>query len=112
MPPKRLGRDFKTIKVECSAGHEVARYRKPRSEWGERTHKLWLIEERLTKLATEPPILGTDQETDKQALDIPETGTAIHCGNDKCPLEIGKIAMVQGTVAIKLNPQNLKPTKG
>jgi len=107
MPPDRLGNNFKSIKIECQNGHEVARYRKPKSEWGHRTHKLWLLAERINRLETLPPILQDDD-----TLKIPETDTQINCGNRDCKLEIGRIGIVQGTVALILNERNLKPTKG
>lgn len=112
MPPKRLGNDFKTIRVHCNNGHEVARYRKPRSEWGERTHKLWLVEERLGRLVTEPPILGENEKTQEPELTVPPLGVPVVCGADGCRLEIGTIKMVGGTVALVLNKGNLQPTKG
>ena len=66
MPPRRLSTGkFKTITIDCKAGHEVARYRKPRSEQGHRTHKLWLLEERIGRLTTEPPILVENPKTGK-----------------------------------------------
>lgn len=112
MGPTKLGRDFKTIKVKCSEGHEVARYRKPKGEWGHRTHKLWLVAERINSLLTEPPILVEDPVSDSPKLDIPDLGTQIRCGNPDCDLVVGKIAMVKGTVAIELEASNLQPTKG
>lgn len=112
MPPKRLGNEFKTIKIVCKNDHEVARYRKPKEEWGHRTHKLWLIQERIGRLVTEPPILVEDQDNGEDKLDIPPTGTSVKCGERECPLEVGKIAMVLGTVALELTKKNLKPTKG
>lgn len=111
MPPMRLDRNFKTIKVECLNGHEVARYRKPKPEWGHRTHKLWLVEERIGRLSTEPPILVEDANG-QPTLDIPAIDTPIMCGDKNCTLHIGTIAMVKGTVAIELEKPNLKPTKG
>lgn len=110
MPPKKLGNDFKTIKIKCVNDHEVARYRKPRAEWGHQTHKLWLVEERLGKLVTEPPILQTVDGEPR--LSIPELDTEIVCGSPGCELQIGQIAMVKGTVAIELKKTNLRPTKG
>jgi hypothetical protein len=112
MPPKKLGNEFKTIKITCVDGHEVARYRKPKSEWGHRTHKLWLLQERLARLSTTPPILVEDQKSREDKLDIPPTDTSIECGEEGCSLEVGKIAMVLGTVAMVLNERNLKPTRG
>lgn len=110
MPPARLGRDFKTIKVRCHNGHEVARYRKPKSEWGQRTHKLYLVSERIVRLTTEPPLFLPEE------LDIvdplPPNDTPIICGDPECDLGIGKIDMVHGTVALVLNHGNLQPTKG
>jgi hypothetical protein len=116
--PDKLGKNFKTISIECKNGHEVARYRKPKSEWGHRTHKLWLLLERINMLSTEPPLVVYDEKTKQDRLEIPELDTPIMCGNkdcklyDKCQLEIGRIAMVGGTVALKLNENNLRPTKG
>ena len=107
MPPKRIGSDFKTVRVVCNRGHEVAKYRKPRAEWGEQTHKLWLVPERLGRLVTEPPILDSAGD-----LNIPDTGELICCGAPECNLEIGKIAMVKGTVALVLNKSNIRRTKG
>lgn len=112
MPPAKLGNDFKTIKIKCQGGHEVARYRKPRSEWGHRTHKLWFILERFNRLETEPPILVADPKTHENMLAIPETGTSITCGDRSCELEIGRIGIVGGTAALVLNENNLLPTKG
>ena len=112
MPPNKLGNNFKTIKITCKQGHEVAKYRKPKTEWGERTHKLWLIPERLGELCTEPPILQGDPKTREEKLVIPPTDTEIHCGDPRCNLVVGHIAMVGGTVALKLAENNLKPTKG
>lgn len=112
MPPKRLGNKFETIRITCKAGHEVARYRKPRPEWGNRTHKLWLVQERLGRLSTQPPIVVEDPKTGADTLDIPPTGTEIQCGNPDCGLVVGNIAMVGGTVALQLEESNLKPTKG
>lgn len=111
MGPNKLGRDFKTIKIQCVEGHKVAQYRKPKSEWGHRTHKLWLVEERLGKLTTEPPILVEDNGGERR-LNIPETGTPIYCGAEGCDLEVGEIALIKGTVALELNKSNIKPTKG
>ncbi len=110
MPPKRLGNDFKTIRVKCAEGHEVARYRKPRSEWGNKTHKLWLVPDRIARLVTVPPILVGDGGD--QHLDVPETGTSLRCGTEECARQIGEIALVQGTPAIVLNKPDLMPTKG
>jgi len=112
MAPKRLDRDFKTIRIICNEGHEVARYRKPKAEWGHRTHKLWLIEERLGRLSTQPPIIVEDEETHEQSLEIPALDSPIYCGDKNCELQVGTIAMIKGTVAIELVEQNLKPTKG
>ncbi len=112
MPPKRLGNDFKTIDIDCISGHKVARYRKPREEWGHRTRKLWLIEERIGRLRTEPPLLQWDDDARREVLQVPPSGTLINCGEHVCDLEIGVIEMVQGTVALKLNKGNLRPTKG
>lgn len=111
MPPKRLGNDFKTIDVVCRKGHEVAQYRKPRSEWGERTHKLWLVEERIKRLKTVPPILIADGQGDT-SLQIPPTGTEIFCGNPECQLMVGEIGLVAGAAALVLEKRNLHPTKG
>lgn len=111
MAPKRLGTDSKTVKVKCPSGHEVARYRKPRAEWGERTHKLWLIGERLGRLSTEPPIL-IDDDKGTPRVDIPETGTEIKCGDPSCHLVIGEIAIVKGTPAIELTREIMRQTKG
>lgn len=111
MGPGKLGNDFKTIRVHCNSGHEVARYRKPRAEWGHRTHKLWLVAERINRLVTEPPILVPDGEG-SETLDIPELGTQIYCGDENCALHIGTIALVKGTVALELEKPNLAPTKG
>jgi hypothetical protein len=110
--PDKLGRDFKSIEIKCKNGHEVAKYRKPKSEWGQRTHKLWLLEERLARLSTEPPILVKDPQTGEVALDIPETGTRIDCGQETCTLDVGEIKLVHGVVALELNKNNLRPTKG
>lgn len=107
MPPDKLGNKFKTIEITCNNGHEVAQYRKPRSEWGNRTHKLWLIDERIKRLSTQPPLIDDDGE-----LDIPPTDTDILCGKDGCELNIGKIGPVLGKVALILNESNLRPTKG
>ena len=112
MPPKRLGNEFKTIKIDCKNGHEIARYRKPKSESGHRTHKIWLVIDRINRLETRPPILVTDPETQEDMLAIPPTNTLVECGAEGCGLEIGTIQMVLGTIAIKLNESNLKPTKG
>jgi len=111
MPPRPL-KDFKTIKIECKNGHRVAEYRKPKSEWGHRTHKLWLLRERIKDLAISPPILVFDEKEQDEVLDIPPNETKIFCANPECGLEIGDIQMVMGQVAIKLNERNLKPTKG
>ncbi len=110
--PAKLGRDFKTIKITCDNGHEVARYRKPKVEWGHRTHKLWLLEERIGSLTTEPPIYVPDEKTGEMGLEIPPTGTPITCGAEGCELEVGTIAPVKGVVALVLNESNLRPTKG
>lgn len=112
MGPKKLDKDFKTVKVVCDEGHEVARYRKPKAEWGHRTHKLWLVQERIGRLSTEPPILVEDEKTHAEILDIPDVDTPIYCGDKNCSLQVGTIAMIKGTVAIELTEQNLKPTKG
>lgn len=112
MPPKKLGNNFKTIEITCKKGHEVAKYRKPRAEWGERTHKLWLVSERIGALTTEPPILQQDPKTQQDILVVPETGTEIRCGHAECSLIVGHIAMVGGSVALKLAENNLRPTKG
>ncbi len=111
MPPKRLGNDFKTIEIKCDNGHKVAQYRKPRSEWGERTHKLWLVEDRIKMLRTEPPILVFDKQ-DNSSLVIPETGTPISCGDLACELIVGEIGLVHGAAALVLDKRNLQPTKG
>lgn len=111
MPPQRLGK-FKTIKIECRNGHEVARYRKPLAESGHRTHKLWLLPERIGRLATEPPILVENPQTRQEELRIPAQNTNVTCGAEGCDLEVGTIGMVKGTVALVLNERNLKPTKG
>ncbi len=110
--PDKLGRDFHTIKVKCNAGHEVARYRKPKSEWGNQTHKLWLIPERIGSLVTEPPLLVDDPQTGEQKLSIPENGTVIACGAEGCALDVGTINPVHGVVALVLNKANLQRTKG
>jgi hypothetical protein len=111
MPPKKLGK-FKTIKIQCLEGHEVARYRKPLNESGHRTHKLWLLEERIGRLSTKPPLLKLDTKTQESVLDVPETGTAIMCGGEDCTLKIGQIGMVGGTVALVLEETSLRPTRG
>jgi hypothetical protein len=111
MGPGKLGTDFKTIKITCQNGHEVARYRKPRAEWGHRTHKLWLVAERINRLVTEPPIIVPDEQSE-MTLDIPELGTKIQCGEQDCVLQVGTIALVKGTVALELDKSNLKPAKG
>jgi len=113
MGPAKLGKDFKTIRINCVNGHEVARYRKPRVEWGHRTHKLWLVAERINRLVTEPPLLVPDPAAaGGERLDIPELGTPINCGDQTCALHIGTIAMIKGTVALELEQANLAPTKG
>jgi hypothetical protein len=111
MPPKKLGNDLKTIRVKCPDGHEVARYRKPRAEWGERTHKLWLIQERLGRLSTEPPIL-IDSENGEKIVETPDNGTKIYCGSENCSRLIGEIAVIKGTPAIELVREIMKQTKG
>lgn len=106
MPPKKLGTSFKTIEIKCINNHKVALYRKPKAEWGERTHKLWLIQERLKQLNVTPSIF------EDNTLNIPPIGTEIICKHQGCGLPIGKIEMIKGHVAIELIKKNIQRTKG
>lgn len=96
-----IGSKFKTIDVICKNGHRVAQYRKPKCEWGEQTHKLWLVEERFKEVSFTPPPVFSD----KGRCTAPTIDTEVKCST--CDLTIGTVEPVRNIPAIVLKKQNI-----